>query len=462
MKTKRVFYGLLVLLMLSCNYLNQMIAPATPTPTPTFTPTLTLTPTATPEPLKPSFIPPECASSAPFATVVPNVEEPALPTIEPNEELSKAEQLNVFNDLADTVRDVYVYPDFNGKDWDEIASRYEAMIGDGLDTEAFYQAMREMIYELGDEHSFFLSPFDVEQSDAELEGEIKFVGVGIYGQTDFERGRHIVISTFAGSSADNSGIQSHDAILKVDGIPIAENSGATLRGPECSVVVLTVQSPGEEPREVMLVRHQIEGGLDIDARLVATTDGSKIGYIFIPTFFDETIPPQIDKALKDFGQLDGLILDVRLNGGGSSSVVNPIFERFVSGDLGEFVDREDTRELTIESDPIANSDTVPLVVIVSRDTASYGEIFAGVLRDQGRAKITGETSPGNVEVLYGYNFDDGSQAWIASATFHETNSTDNWEETGIVTDLTAYAPWDMFIFETDPSIAAALTLLGHK
>jgi len=50
-------------------------------------------------------------------------------------------------------------------------------------------------------------------------------------------------------------------------------------------------------------------------------------------------PPQIENALNEFGQLDGLILDVRLNGGGSSSVVDPIFEHFVTGRLGQFVNR---------------------------------------------------------------------------------------------------------------------------
>jgi len=458
MKTKRIFLGMLILFTLSCNTLNQMIA--TPTPLPTLTPTLTFTPT--PEPLKPSFIPPEC-STVPLATASPGDAFDPRSGIEPNPEISKAEQLDLFDELTDTVSEVYVYPDFNGRDWDEIQSRYEAGINAGLDTESFYYAMSEMIYELGDEHSFFLSPADVERSNARLEGSLEYVGVGIYGQTDFERRRHIVISTFPGSAADNSGLQPHDAILKVDGLSISQDSGFRLRGPECSAVIMTIQSPGEAPREVMLVRHNIQGGLEIDARLIATTDGSKIGYIFIPSFFDETIPPQIDDALKDFGDLDGLILDVRLNGGGSSAVVEPIFARFVSGGLGEFVTREKTYTLRVEADPVANSQTVPLVVVVSEDTASYGEIFAGVLRDQGRARVTGETSLGNVETLYGYNFDDGSQAWIAAATFHPKNSSDeNWEETGIIPDLPAFAEWDTFTFETDPSIAAALTLLGHR
>jgi carboxyl-terminal processing protease len=250
----------------------------------------------------------------------------------------------------------------------------------------------------------------------------------------------------------------------VDGIPLEVNEQTSnrVRGPQCSAVVLTVQYPGEAPRDLLLIRAPITGGLRIVTQLIPTTDGSKIGYIFIPTFFDETIPPQLEEALNNFGPLDGLILDVRLNGGGSSSVVDPIFEYFVSGRLGEFVSRDDSRTLEILANPVHNSQTVPLVVIVSEDTVSYGEIFSGVLRDAGRAKVVGETSLGNVEVLHGYKFDDGSQVWIASETFVSEFSNADWELTGIVPDVTAYAEWDTITFETDPSIAAAVELLGQN
>jgi carboxyl-terminal processing protease len=322
--------------------------------------------------------------------------------------------------------------------------------------------MQNMISELGDEHSAFISPVEVQQSDAELKGEIEFVGVGIYSDVDLDNSKLVVISTFPGSPAEYGGLRSHDSILFVDGIPISVEGGIRTRGPECTTVVLTIQSPGESPRDVMLVRSRVEGNIPIEARLVNTTDGSKIGYIFIPSFFDETLPPQIAGALEEFGDLDGLILDVRTNGGGSSSVAYPILEFFTNGKLGDFVSRTETRPLTIEANPIHNSQTVPLVVMVSEETVSFGEIFAGVMRDARGAKITGETSLGNVEVLRGYDFEDGSVIWIASETFDSAFSDDNWEETGIVTDLQAYAPWDTFYFDTDPSVAAALELLGHQ
>ncbi len=459
MKLKKIVFGFLILTLLSCNYVTQMIVPPTVTPIPPPTATATVTPTPTPVPIIPAFIPPQCAST-PLATVSPEL---ALqPTLESNSEISKEDKLSIINEIGNIVEDQYVYPDFNGKDWNEIESRYKNKIEAGLDTQTFYTEMQNMIDELQDDHSFFLSPLEVKESEAELKGDVEFVGVGIYGSFDTGRNRIVVISVFPNSAAEHAGIKAHDSIISADGLPVINEENNRLRGPECSVVLVTVQSPGEEPRQVMLVRHSIEGNIRIDARLVSTTDGSKIGYILIPTFFDETIPLQIRQALNDFGPLDGLILDLRMNGGGSSSVTDPILSFFTSGKLGQFVSRDSSRTFKVDADPVQNSQTVPLVVMVSEDTVSYGEIFAGIMRDSRNAKITGETSLGNVEVLHGFSFEDGSQLWLASERFFPAHSDEDWEATGIVPDVQAFAKWDTFTFENDPSVAAAITLLGHK
>ena len=463
MKTKKILFVFLVLSLLSCNYVTQMVVPLTPTPIPMLTATSTPSPIPSPTPtqLVPAYIPPQCSAS-PLATLSPETAIQINSQPETNPEISQSEQLRILAKVGRIVREVYVYPDYNGKNWTEIESRYRTKIEAGLDAESFYHEMMSMIAELQDDHSAFITPEEVAQTTAELKGDVKFVGVGIYGLPDFQKEDITVVSTFPGSPAEYADIQSHDSILLVDGLPITSEGGSRLRGPECSAVVLEVQSPGGAPRNVMLLRSQVEGNVPIEARLVHTTDGSKIGYIFIPSFFDETLPLQIEDALNHFGPLDGLILDVRLNGGGSSSVAYPILGFFTNGRLGQFVSREESRPLVIKGNSIQNSQTVPLAVMVSKDTVSFGEIFAGILRDARGAKVTGETSLGNVELLHGYDLEDGSMLWIAAEKFYSAFSDIDWEETGIVPDVQAYAPWDTFSFDADPSIAAAVGLLGHK
>ncbi len=457
MKIKRFSYILLIAAMLACNFVTSRLTPPTATPAPALTATL--------EPLTPAYIPSSCQNIA-LATVPPATAlvQPT-PELQANPEISQDLQQKVFDDVVDVIEKVYVYPDFNGNDWPAVVSKYRAKIDAGLDTENFYSEMQSMITDLGDEHSHFESPVDVAVSEADLAGNNDFVGVGIYVMPQLDKDQAAIISVFPDSPAEHSGLKAHDALLAVDGLPIVDNGESytyLARGPECSATVLTVKSPGQEPRDVMLVRQRIQSPLLIDARLMPTTDGSRIGYIFIPTFYDQTIPQQIEDALNNFGPLNGLILDNRLNGGGSSDVVEPILAFFTSGNLGQFVNRKDSRPLQISANPIQNSQDVPLIVLVSEETVSFGEIFSGVLKDSERAKIVGQTSLGNVEILHGYDFDDGSRLWIAEETFDPFISHASWEETGIIPDVEAHADWDTFIFETDPSVAAALSLLGHK
>jgi C-terminal peptidase prc len=452
---------ILLVATLSCSALSRGLAQPSPSPTPA--PSPTTTPSSTPEP--PAFIPAAC-ESIPIATIPPatTVAEPT-PSLDLNPEIDTATQLRVLDDYVGTINEVYLYTDFNGVDWPRIAAETRQRVEAGLDTEAFYAEMGDLIAALDDEHSSFESPVQVAQADAELAGTHEYVGIGTLVQPYPEKGMLTVLAVFPDSAAFHAGLQPHDIILAVDGQPIVQDGVAYphwTRGPECSTVILTVQSPGQAPRPVSLMRFRVSGPLPIDARLAPTSDGSRIGYVFLPTFFDETITDQVRRALQDFGPLDGLILDNRMNGGGSSSVVEPVLGFFTSGTLGHFVSRTEERPLAVEAEAIHNSQDVPLVILIGEDTVSFGEIFSGTLADIGRAQLVGETTLGNVETLHGYTAEDGSRIWIAEERFAPLNSASDWEEDGVAPSVEVAADWETFTFETDPGVAAALTLLGHE
>lgn len=482
---KRLTFTFLLLIAISCNTVTQVFqgtATARPTQTsaPTHPPqTATPGPTATPAPETPQttpsttddlfssvYIPPDCQGK-PVATIQPDlIATEATPEIPADKEIDQAMQEQVFNELVNKINEVYLYPDFNGVDWDGIVKKYKAKIEAGEDTATFYADMSDMVTALNDDHSQFESPEIKVASEAELSGKVDFVGIGVVIKQEPDKGLITILSVFPDSAAEHAGLKQHDSILAVDGKPIVENGQALpqlVRGPVCSAVRLTVQSPGGQPHDIGLMRYRITTPEPVESHLVTTTDGSKIGYIFIPTFFDETIPDQVRAALNNFGPLDGLIIDNRMNPGGSSDVVEPIYGFFTKGTVGHFQSRFGQRPLTITGDPVQNSDTVPLVVLVGVDTVSFGEIFSGTMQDLGRAKIVGQTSLGNVETLHGYDFADGSRAWIAEERFIPLNHPDaNWEATGIVPDVTAFADWDTFTLDTDPAVAAAVKVLGHQ
>jgi carboxyl-terminal processing protease len=472
MKAKKIVFVLLVMLLLSCNVLTQATRQNPPTTIP-ITGNIPMTETApantsTPEPVSinsVTYLPPGCQNIA-LATIpaATTIAEPT-PSLGVNPEITSETQLKVFEALVSKIEQVYLYPDFNGIDWQSVTAAYRAKIKTGLDTETFYNEMNNLISELKDDHSQFQSPVQLAKAQAELAGHNDFVGIGALILPLPDKERVSILAVFPDSAADHAGLKPHDSILATDGIPIVSDGKVFVqhtRGPLCSAVTLTVQSPNEEPREVMVVRFRINAPVPIDARLVTTRDGSKIGYIFLPSFFDETIPAQVKKVLEEFGQLDGLILDNRMNGGGSSDVLNPVLAYFTHGNLGNFVTRTSQRSLEIKANLVNNSQEVPLVVLVGPETVSFGEIFAGVLQDTGRALLVGKTTLGNVEVLHSHDFEDGSRLWLAQERFDPLISHANWEKDGIVPDVEAFADWDTFTFDSDPSIAAALKLLGHQ
>jgi len=457
MKIKRVTLVIVFLLGLACNTIvNGFITAANQT-------SIHSTQTAKPVPAA-VYIPPSCQTSA-IATI-PAATTIAQPTQEAgaNPVLSNNQQFKVFAQLVNKINNVYLYPDFNGVDWKSIVASSSAKVQSGLGTEAFYTEMSNLVSALGDEHSQFLSPSILKASEAQSTGTNDFVGIGVILQPMLDKGHLSILSIFPGSAAEHGGLKPHDSLIALDGLPLVKDGIAyseRLRGPACSAVSLTIQSPGGLPHNTVFIRYEITGPESVDARLISTADGSRIGYIFIPTFLDETIPSQIKKALKDFGPLDGLVLDNRMNSGGFSDVAIPVLSYFTSGMLGQFISRSEQRAVEIKADPINNSQTVPLVILAGKDTVSFGEIFAGILQDQSRAKIVGQTTAGKVEILHGYDFSDGSRAWIAQERFEPIHSHANWEKNGVHPDVQAYADWDTFTFENDPSVKAALKLLGH-
>jgi len=420
---------------------------ASPTSLPSFTPT----PTSSPTPVPPS----PTAVQVPTWTSAPPLKSPNADDV--------AVQLRIFQQLWEIVDQEYMYEDFNGVDWDAVYVDYRARVEAGLTRDEFYLAMSEMVDTLGDDHSTFLSPDDVAEAEAELAGENNYVGIGVVTILIPERNRASVIAVFPGSPAEQAGIQVHDSLLAVDGQAVVDETGdhrEIMRGPEGTTIQVTVQSPGEEPRQVTITRRVVQGAMPVPYQVIETPDGMRIGYVLLITFFDETIDDQVAAALREMsaaGPLDGIILDNRYNGGGISNVVLDTLRYFVDGLTGHFVSRQEQRPFVVQGLDIAGSQQVPLVVLVGPGTASFGEIFSGILKDFGRAHLIGDVTDGNVEILYGYDFEDGSRAWIAHDYFQPLNNPDeDWELTGIIPHRVIPTAWDQYTLETDPALQAAL------
>ncbi|MFQ6101814.1 MAG: S41 family peptidase [Anaerolineae bacterium] len=370
--------------------------------------------------------------------------------------------LRIFTELWEIVDDDYLDPDHSGVDWDGIGQEYRARVEAGLSDEEFWAAMDEMLLKLGDDHSIFLSPAEVAEEEQMRTGELDYVGIGVYTAAMPEKGYAVILAVLPDSPADRAGLHPHDRILTVEGTPACcdaagNDSLARLFGPEGSRVGLRVQTPGEAVRAVTVTRARVQGTLPVEVRRLE----GDIGYVLIPSFWDETVVEQVHQALEDLaagGKLAGLILDNRVNAGGSETVLRELLALFADGEMGHFVGRGGAEPLHVKGVDVCGSQRVPLAILVGRETASFAEVFSGVLQETSRARIVGRTTIGNIEIVYGYDFEDGSRAWIAQETFVPPGGTD-WEETGIVPDVEIPLDWDEFTAEDDPQLEAALDLL---
>ena len=460
---KPIFF--LVLILLSSASLACGVSVGATSARPTATPTITATYTPLPPSATPTATHPPTATFTPTPTGTPVPTTPTYtftPTLT-QQPTASTQQLQVFNELWNIVDQEYLYPDFNGVDWKAVYEEYQQKVRAGMTDENFYLAMSEMIKRLGDNHSTFFSPEQVKKDNEQHQGSYDYVGVGVINSLVPERNRVTVVIVFPDSPADKAGIKVHDSILEVNGEPILEgsiNRQANIRGPVGSQVTLTIQSPGGEPRQVQLTRDQINSELPVLHEVLATPDGKRIGYILLTTFYDETVPGKVRQAIEEMsadGNLDGLILDNRQNTGGSSDVFEAVMSDFENGKLGSFVNRKGQQPVDVEGQNIDGSQNIPLVILVGKGTVSFGEIFSGILKDTQRAYVIGQTTDGNVEILYPYEFQDGSRAWIAHDRFQPLNHPQqNWEQTGIIPDMTVLSNWDEVTLPTDPVIQAAL------
>jgi carboxyl-terminal processing protease len=292
-----------------------------------------------------------------------------------------------------------------------------------------YATISGMINSLGDTgHSVFLTPDDVKSERNYEQGQ--YEGVGIEVQE--KNGNVVVVAPIEGSPAQKAGIQSGDIILKVDGQPVTTVADAVqhILGQAGTVVILTVQSSSGETRDVKLTRAKIE----VDSVSWIKLPDTNIVHLRLSSFARGTTT-QLDNALATINKqnIDGIILDLRDNTGGLLDEAITVASRFLKNGNVLLVKDAKGRITSIPVIPNVTVTDLPLVVLVNQGTASAAEIVAGALRDNGRAKLLGETTFGTGTVLVQFSLSDGSAINLAIQEWLTPSGKTIWH-TGLTPD----------------------------
>lgn len=375
----------------------------------------------------------------------------------------------IFLNVWRTVNRRYVYPDFNGTDWEAVRREFEPLVASVADDESFWNLMQEMVSRLNDDHSAFLNPDEVEEEDTAMRGQLDYVGIGVYVTVPEDATYGVVLFPMPGGPAEAAGVRAHDRILEIDGRQVCcDEEGFdildALLGPVGTTINLLVAYPGESARQVQVERARIQSQLPIPSRIVTSTlcTDQSTGYILVPTLWDETIGErtrEILHGLLEPSMISGLVIDMRINGGGAFTELYDLLSLFTEGEVGTFMRRGKGSEvLTIIANPVTNSQDIPMVVLVGHNTESYAEVFSGVLQTQGRAIVVGEVTAGNVETVFPYDFNDGSRLWLAEETFIVPGMP-SWEDTGVQPDIHVTGRWEDITAETDRALQKAVEIL---
>ncbi|HUF72533.1 MAG TPA: carboxy terminal-processing peptidase [Gammaproteobacteria bacterium] len=349
------------------------------------------------------------------------------PTTE--DEMREIWRLRVKNDALTLIMADETWPEAT----ETLRERYERMhnnIADLDGGDAFDTFMNAVAHTM-DPHSTYLSPQDAEEYRIDMSASYEGIGARLQEQDDLVE----VVEVIPGGPADLDG-QLHE-LDRITGVAEGdeeftdvvgwrlEDVVQRIRGPQGSLIRLRVLPAGAEPgspqQVITLTREKVkleEQVAKSDRLEVTLDDGTvyRIGVITVPRFYQDFAARTSGEAdytstSRDVTRLiaeleaegiDGIVMDLRQNGGGHLSEATELSGLFI--DRGPVVQVRDTDgDLEIHPDPSpAAVYDGPLAVLVDRYSASASEIFAAAIQDYQRGVIIGQQTfgKGTVQNLF--------------------------------------------------------------
>ena len=329
--------------------------------------------------------------------------------------------------------------------------QYQMLIENNYDHEMILERYLSAFTHSYDPHSDYLSPRGVEDFDINM--SLSLVGIGAMLRS--EDGMAKIAQLIAGGPAEQDGrLLPGDKIIAVaqgDKDPVSilywplSKAVRLIRGEKGTKVVLTVipadDTTGARTKTIDLVRDEVK--LEAQAakgavREITETNGVpyRLGVLTLPEFYADfeaarngknnarSASADVRRILNGFAtnRIDGMILDLRNDGGGSLTEAIDIAGLFIS--VGPIVQVREQRGVTVLPD--GDPDTVysgPLIVLVNRLSASASEIVAAALQDYGRAIIVGDSKThgkGTVQTVYPLSklTDDLGSLKVTTASFY--------------------------------------------
>jgi carboxyl-terminal processing protease len=272
-----------------------------------------------------------------------------------------------------------------------------------------------------DPHTYYFSPEDKEKFDVSMSG--KFEGIGARLQKKNE-GIEVSELISGGPAWRGKLLEQGDIIIKVaqaneQPIDIAgmrlDDVIKKIKGPKGTLVKLTVKKVDGSVKVIPIVRDEVETEETFAKSTVVEKDGKLFGVIYLPKFYQSFDNKSNRDAFKDVAieverlkamNVEGIVMDLRDNGGGSLETVVKMTGLFIDkGPVVQVKPAGGKAQVLTDSDPKVQWDG-PLVVMINNYSASASEIFAAAIQDYNRGIIIGSKQSygkGTVQNLFDLN-----------------------------------------------------------
>jgi len=271
-----------------------------------------------------------------------------------------------------------------------------------------------------------LDPYTEYIPEDEIEDyKLKYVSTqygGIGASISNRGGKVIVAEPYAGFPAQKADIRAGDEFLEINGISLKgksnEQVSSMLKGSKGTAVKLQIQRPGmPKAMELNLTREEIkQNNVPYYGML-----SNNVGYIKLDKFLENSAQ-EVKDALAELkkNNINGLILDLRFNGGGILQEAVKIVNLFVDKGVTVVIQKGRNREKSITYNTFNNplEPTLPLVILVNNRSASASEIVAGSLQDLDRAVVIGQRSFGKGLVQQTFNLPYNSLVKVTVAKYY--------------------------------------------
>lgn len=323
--------------------------------------------------------------------------------------------------------------------------------------ERVWGAIQGLAASYGDDYTIFLPPEEKEFFESEVRGDFEGVGMEIGVRDDVLT----VVAPLKDTPAYRAGIQSGDKIIMIDGESMAglttESAVKRIRGEGGTSVTFTISRNGDAPFEVTVVRETITlPTLDTELR----ADGVFVLKLY---GFNASAPQLFRDAIREFAYSgsDKMIIDLRGNPGGYLEVAVDMASWFLP--VGKSVVIEDYNQESKNNTHRSRgydvfTDQLKLVILIDEGSASASEIFAGALREHGKATLIGATSFGKGSVQQVFPVTDDTSLKVTVARWLTPNGT-SISKGGITPDIEVEMTAEDREAERDPQLDRAVTFL---